>query len=104
MLIHGEAADEVDSRGQPVRGDTLLLLVNNREGTQPFTLPELVAPGEWVEVVNTAADRGHALGTMGATLAPFSLVLLRYVAAVAEEPTTSAAESSRRESGTGGGE
>ena len=88
MLINGEAADEVDGRGRPVRGDTLLLLVNNREGTQPFALPELAAPGEWVEVVNTAADRGHALGTMGATLAPFSLVLLRYVPAVVPAPTT----------------
>jgi glycogen operon protein len=79
MLIHGEAADEIDSRGRPVRGDTLFLLINNREGTQSFALPELPAAGEWTEVVNTAADRGHALGTMGATLAPFSLVLLRYV-------------------------
>jgi glycogen operon protein len=88
MLINGEAADEIDSRGRPVRGDTLLLLINNREGTQPFTLPELVAPGEWTELVNTAADRGHALGTMGATLAPFSLVLLRYVPSVAPAQTT----------------
>ena len=86
MLINGEAADEIDSRGRPVRGDTLLLLVNNREGTQPFTLPELAASGEWTEVVNTAADRGHALGTMGATLAPFSLVLLRYVPALVPTP------------------
>jgi hypothetical protein len=31
-------------------------------------------------------------------------VLLRYVAAIAEAPTTSAAESYRPESGTGGGE
>ena len=86
MLINGEAADEIDSRGRPVRGDTLLLLVNNREGTQPFTLPELAASGEWTEVVNTAADRGHALGTMGATLAPFSLVLLRYVPVLMPTP------------------
>jgi len=87
MLINGEAADEIDSRGRPVRGDTLFLLINNREGTQSFALPELVAPGEWTELVNTAADRGHALGTMGATLAPFSLVLLRYVPAVVTTPT-----------------
>jgi glycogen operon protein len=87
MLIHGEAADEIDSRGRPVRGDTLFLLVNNREGTQSFALPELAAAGEWTEVVNTAADRGHALGTIGATLAPFSLVLLRYVPAIVPAPT-----------------
>jgi isoamylase len=105
MLIHGEAADEIDGRGRPVRGDTLLLLVNNREGTQQFVLPRLVAPGVWEEVVNTAADTGHALGTMGATLAPFSLVLLRYAPAAVVAPTTPAApESARLESAAGGGE
>jgi glycogen operon protein len=86
MLINGEAADEIDSRGRPVRGDTLFLIINNREGTQSFVLPELAAPGEWTELVNTAADRGEALGTMGATLAPFSLVLLRYVPAAVPAP------------------
>jgi glycogen operon protein len=89
MLIHGEAADEIDSRGRPVRGDTLLLLINNREVTQSFILPELAAAGDWTELVNTAADRGQALGTTGAKLAPFSLVLLRYVPApVPREPTS----------------
>ena len=94
MLIHGEAADEIDGRGRPVKGDTLLVLVSNREAKQLFVLPKLVAPGEWEEVVNTAADRGRALGTGGATLAPFSLVLLRYV------PT--APESHGPENGAGG--
>jgi hypothetical protein len=41
-----------------------------------------------MELVNTAADRGHALGTEGATLAPFSLVLLRYVPAAVPAPGT----------------
>ncbi|HEU4585952.1 MAG TPA: glycogen debranching protein GlgX, partial [Gemmatimonadaceae bacterium] len=86
MLINGEAADEIDSRGRPVRGNTLFLIINNREGKQTFELPELAAPGEWMELVNTAADRGQALGTMGATLAPFSLVLLRYVPAAVSAP------------------
>jgi glycogen operon protein len=86
MLINGEAADEIDSRGRPVRGDTLFLIINNREGKQSFVLPELAAPGEWTELVNSAADRGQALGTMGATLAPFSLVLLRYVLAAVPAP------------------
>src|SRR5919204_6218117 len=39
MLIHGEAADEIDDRGRPVKSDTLLVLVNNGRARQRFVLP-----------------------------------------------------------------
>jgi glycogen operon protein len=78
MLIHGEAADEIDDRGQPVKGDTLLLLVNNREGRQPFVLPIIGTPGRWEEIVNTAVDQPLSPELNEVMLAPFSLVLLRY--------------------------
>jgi glycogen operon protein len=85
MLINGAASDEIDARGRPVKGDTLLLLINNREGKQPFLLPTLEPPGYWEELVYTAPERSPALGTMGALLAPFSLVLLRYVPTLSAE-------------------
>jgi glycogen operon protein len=85
MLINGAASDEIDDRGRPVKGDTLLLLINNREGKQPFLLPTLEPPGRWEELVYTAAETGPALGSMGVLLAPFSLTLLRYVPTLSAE-------------------
>ena len=79
MLIHGEASDEIDGRGRPVRGNTLLLLVNAQEVKQLFALPELTKPGHWLEVVNTAVGAHTAHGVRRVILAPFSLVLLNYL-------------------------
>jgi glycogen operon protein len=79
MLIHGEASDEIDGRGRPVRGNTLLLLVNAQEAKQAFALPALTKPGNWLEVVNTAVGVHTAHGVRRVILAPFSLVLLNYV-------------------------
>ncbi len=80
MLIHGEAADETDEHGRPIRGDTLLLLVNNRDTDQVFTLPAMPQPGRWREMLNTAVreDRGTQYAAV-VTMAPYSLVLLRFV-------------------------
>jgi glycogen operon protein len=78
MLIRGEAADEIDERGRSITGDTLLLLVNNREGDQSFSLPQLEVPGQWILIVDT--DRPTIIEEPAdeLTLVPFSLVLLRY--------------------------
>jgi glycogen operon protein len=85
MLIHGEATDETDDRGRPIKGDTLLLLVSNGEQEVPFTLPAEDGPGSWVEVVNTASPEMPRPVTENAvTLAPYSLILLRY--AISQRP------------------
>ena len=78
MLIRGEAADEIDERGRPIKGDTLLLIVNNREGEEPWTLPTLEIPGRWVLTVDT--DRPTIIDCPAdeISIAPFSLVLLCY--------------------------
>ncbi|HEU4643649.1 MAG TPA: glycogen debranching protein GlgX [Gemmatimonadaceae bacterium] len=89
MLIHGEAADEIDDRGRPILGDTLLLLVNNLEGEQPFVLPAMEHAGEWEVLVNTAAEPCHGPAGSAVTVAPFSLILLRHVLA---QPTEEARE------------
>jgi glycogen operon protein len=79
MLIHGEATDETDARGRPVKGDTMLLLVNAGEQRVHFEFPGLDEPGEWVELVDTARLATHHIRRDdGVTLEPFSLVLLRY--------------------------
>ncbi|HEV3485952.1 MAG TPA: hypothetical protein VG106_11130, partial [Vicinamibacterales bacterium] len=88
MLIHGEATDEMDDRGRPIHGDTMVLLLNASDGEVRFTLPVFNdaadsetggrRKGVWTELVNTARkDLWHIReGWIG--VAPFSLVLLRY--------------------------
>lgn len=78
MLIHGGASDEVDERGRPNRGQTLLLWMNAETRARHVVLPEVPEPGHWIEVVNTAEQsapvaRGHELN-----IAPHSLVLLAH--------------------------
>ena len=43
MLLSGNAIEEVDERGEPIIGDTLLVLLNAHTDTVPFTLPPLDA-------------------------------------------------------------
>jgi glycogen operon protein len=78
MLIRGEAADEIDERGRPIKGDTLLLIVNNREGEEPWKLPTLEIAGQWVLIVDTDRPTITENEVDEIALAPFSLVLLRF--------------------------
>jgi glycogen operon protein len=80
MLISGEASDETDERGRPVRGDTMLLILNGSEKRVAFTLPEVAGEGEWVELVDTSSRDVRALGEGPVQVTPNSLVLLRYTA------------------------
>jgi glycogen operon protein len=78
MLLHGEATDEVDRRGRPVRGDTLLLLLNASEHARRFALPGLDEPGEWRELVDTHGNLVGEAGLEAAHLSAYSLLLLRH--------------------------
>ena len=79
MLLHGEATDDVDERGRPIEGETLLLLLNAGPRARYFQLPELDEPGRWRFLVNTAR---HVTGRIphghGIRLVHHSLVLLGY--------------------------
>jgi isoamylase len=78
MLIHGEATDEVDERGRPIFGDTLLLLLNGGIRSRYFELPKVDGPGVWQELVNTARPEGRrAVRTLGVNLVAHSLILFR---------------------------
>ena len=78
MLIRGEAADEIDERGRPIKGDTLLLVVNNHEAEEQWCLPRLEIPGSWVLIVDTDRPTIAEEPVNELTVAPSSLVLLRY--------------------------
>jgi isoamylase len=81
MLIHGEASDDVDERGRPNRGQTLLLLLNASNRAQQYALPKLAERGHWHEAINTAQSAGRAprrVPRTGVNVAAHSLVLLWY--------------------------
>jgi glycogen operon protein len=80
MLISGEAADETDDRGRPVRGDTMLLLVNGGDAPAEFTLPAVDQPGAWVVLVDTARDGVHEVKGASVGVQAHALVLLRHSA------------------------
>jgi isoamylase len=78
MLIHGEATDEQDDRGRPIKGDTMLLLLNAGPSECSFALPKMEGQGMWVEVVDTADQKTRVMNQGSVKLEPHSLVLLRF--------------------------
>jgi glycogen operon protein len=55
MLLSGNAIEEVDERGQPIIGDTLLILLNAHNDKVPFTLPDLDPDQQWQRVFDTVS-------------------------------------------------
>ncbi|MGI9077018.1 MAG: glycogen debranching enzyme, partial [Gemmatimonadaceae bacterium] len=78
MLIDGDATDETDSRGRPIKGDTLLLLLNGGETDVDFQLPEMEKRGRWGELIDTAGRGRFSADAESIPLVAYSLVLLRY--------------------------
>jgi glycogen operon protein len=90
MLVHGDATDETDDRGRPIRGDTMLLLLNASEGDVQFTLPAVAglegnggrsnggARSIWTMLINTASSDPQPVDGGSVALAPYSLMLLRF--------------------------
>jgi glycogen operon protein len=77
MMIPGQASDEVDERGRPNRGATLLLLLNSSGRSRFFQLPILPEAGVWREIVNTARPGVHEVTRGGVNLVAHSLMLVR---------------------------
>ena len=79
ILLRGDALEELDDEGYPVRDDTLLLLLNAHHGPKVFRLPTLVAGHRWEVLVDTYAPqrtglhRGERLERLGAR----SVVIMR---------------------------
>jgi len=76
MLIHGQATDEVNHRGRPVFGATLLLLANGGARSRAFALPP-AERGQWHEILNTARQGTRRLKADSVNLVAHSLALLR---------------------------
>jgi glycogen operon protein len=54
MLLSGDAIEEVDERGHPVVGDSLLVLINADADGIRFTIPPLNGRQQWQRVLDTA--------------------------------------------------
>ncbi len=75
MLIDGEATDEVDERGRPVSGRTVLLLFNGGESSRRFMIPSLEQAGVWAERVNTARSGQRLITRDAVNLVSHSMIL-----------------------------
>jgi glycogen operon protein len=90
MLIYGEGTDETDDRGRPIKGDTVLLVLNASEDEVTFKMPVMNGHDAWAEMIDSAARDLNIIRTGSIDVAPFSLVLLRYGAnrRIANEEST----------------
>jgi glycogen operon protein len=81
LLLDGQRMDEVDERGQHLRDDVLLLLLNAGPEPVEFHLPAAPDGGVWEPLLDTARPDGAALQQSGLpyALAPQALALLREV-------------------------
>ena len=59
MLLSGSAIEEVSERGEPILGDTLLVLLNGHPDKVPFTLPSLDEDRQWQRVFDTFDPHGR---------------------------------------------
>ena len=92
MLMPGRATDEVNERGRPVFGDTLLMLLNGGARSRLFVVPGVGGDGVWQEVVNTARPASTRLvRRRGVNLVSRSMMLLRYVEGAARAADASGA-------------
>ena len=78
MLLSGQATDEVDGRGRPMRGNTVLLLMNGGARSRRFRLPKANGQGLWRELINTARPGSRLVKEGPVNLVAHSLILLRY--------------------------
>ncbi len=78
MLIYGEATDETDDRGRPVKGETMLLLMNASENIVTFVTPTIDGEGIWAEIIDSAHRELRVVNTGHVEVDPFGLVLLRF--------------------------
>jgi isoamylase len=84
VCLIGVLTGEVDERGEPINGDTLLFLFNAHHEPVPFTLPEALEGQQWERLTDTAdpeaEPRPMELGTHykleGRSLAVFRLKAL----------------------------
>ncbi len=78
MLLHGRATDEVDERGRPIFGKTILMLFNGGARSRPFALPKVGdGTGSWSMLINTAQPGQRVVRGETVNLVAHSFQLLR---------------------------
>lgn len=58
VFLSGEAMQERDRRGRPIRDDDFLLLFNSHHEAVAFMVPLLGEDREWTVLLDTAQDSG----------------------------------------------
>jgi isoamylase len=66
MRLAGDQIGDVDEKGEPILGDTLLLLLNAHHEAIPFMLPTTKSEHHWERVFDTAAESPTELIAEGA--------------------------------------
>jgi isoamylase len=56
MRLAGDLIGEVDERGEPILGETLLLILNSHHEPESFTLPVAKPDHQWERMLDTAGD------------------------------------------------
>jgi len=88
LRLAGDVIGEVDERGDPIVGDTLLVLMNAHHEPIPFTLPGTKPDHRWELLFDTAEDGAGGALKDGKPfpLRDRSLALFRTVPAEEPEP------------------
>ena len=82
VRLSGDLIGDVDERGEPITGETLLLLLNAHHEPIPFALPVAKTEHHWERLLETAEPPPEAKPMVGGdkyALGGRSLVVLRTV-------------------------
>ena len=60
VLLSGEAAGEIDERGQPIRDGNFTILMNAHHEEIPFVLPTRTAGAGWIALVDTSCQTSQS--------------------------------------------
>ena len=80
VRLAGDLIDDEDERGEPIVGDTLLLLLNAHHEPLPFILPSTNPDHRWERLLDTGPENADALSLGGGESYPLeerSLAILR---------------------------
>jgi glycogen operon protein len=61
MRLAGDVIGDVDEKGEPIVGETILVLLNAHHEAIPFTLPATRAEHHWESLLDTAEPQGKGL-------------------------------------------
>jgi isoamylase len=83
VRLAGDFVDDETDKGEPIVGDTIMLLLNAHHETVQFVLPQTIEGQQWVRMLDTADDHASAETFDGAAryhLTERSLAVLRTAA------------------------